>query len=268
MLRTLQAIRDTAKPVLPSRAHKALRSVFYGSVLPAMRAYASVREHLGTDYSQAPPPPILAQYNMASAAEYRRVGGKQARSVIDALHRAGVTLPEAPRILDFGCGTCRALLAMLEHYPRAEAFGCDLKGDVLSWVKRYHPELTVRPTSAAPPLPEDYTGFDLVYAFSVWTHMPAEACQGWLDHLHTRLNPGGVVVLTVIPPDDPMVRRHGFDPATFPATVRQAGGCFYDAGKDMSYIDRKWLEGQPLFDLRHFGPPSEVNQQIAVLVKH
>lgn len=265
MLNALKAFRDVVKPVLPSSGHKALRSAFYGAVLPVMRGWASVRERLGADYSSAPPPAILAQYNFGSPDAYRRVGGKQARSVLHGLEEAGIALPEDPRILDFGCGAGGALLAMHERFPKAAVYGCDLKGDVIAWVNKYHPELAVRITRPAPPLPADFTGFDLVYAFSVWTHMPAAACQGWLDHLHERLKPGGAVVITVISPDSELVRRHGFDPATLPRQVRAAGGCLYDAGKDMSYIDRQWFEEQPLFRLHYYGEPKEVIQQLVVL---
>lgn len=266
-LRTLQVIRDTMKPVLPSGGHQALRTMFYGSVLPAMRTYDAIAERMGKDFSQAPPPSILAQYGMASADAYTRIAGKEARTILHHLKEAGIALPETPRILDFGCGAAGPLSALHDLLPGSQAYGCDLKDDVLAWVRKYRPSLTVRTTAPQPPLPADYKDFDLIVSVSVWTHMPPGACQAWLDHMHERLKPGGAFVLTVISPDRPLVRRHGFDPATLPKIVRDAGGCFYDAGKDMSYIDRQWFEEQPLFELHYYGEPKEIGQQIVVLTK-
>ena len=267
MLKALKAFRETVKPILPSGGHKALRTAFYGTVLPVMRGFDRVREGLGADFGDPPPPSVLAQYGLEDPAQYKRVGGKEARSIIDALAHADRSLPDTARVLDFGCGAAGAMSALHEMYPKAKIYGCDIKGDVIGWVERNRPQLTVSVTEPMPPLPDDYADFDLVYAISVWTHMPPEVCMAWLRHMHERLNPSGALVMTVVPPDHPIVRRHGFDPATLPAVVRAAGGCYFDPGKDMSYIDREWFEAQDLFDLRHFGPPSEIKQQIVVLTK-
>jgi SAM-dependent methyltransferase len=49
-----------------------------------------------------------------------------------------------------------------------------------------------------PPLPfaED-NSFDLVYAFSVFTHIPAEHQEAWLLEMKRILKPGGFLVCTV-----------------------------------------------------------------------
>ena len=256
MLTTVNAARRRLKPILPPFGHKLLRVAWYGAVLPPIRALSSLRERTGASYTDAPPGHILAQYSLNDAAQYRRVGEKKFAMISGKLRDEGITVPKDARILDFGCGAAGTLDAFSRHLPKAEPYGCDLKADVTGWVKKYRPRLTVTKTKPAPPLPADYKDFDLVYAISVWTHMPETACSEWLEHMHSRIKKGGILFMTVAEPSTDFARRHGFDPKELAERTRKNGGCLYDAGTDMSYIQREWVEREikGRFKLRYFGP--------------
>ena len=46
--------------------------------------------------------------------------------------------------------------------------------------------------------PTDYADgtFDLIYAYSVFSHLSEQACRAWMAEFHRILKPGGVVGLT------------------------------------------------------------------------
>lgn len=247
--------------------HKLLRVMWYSLVLPPVRFVSRIAERFGANYAIAPPAHILAQYGMNDAAQYVRVGQKKRTMIQHHLSEQGLAISHNARILDFGCGAAGTLCAFHEHFPDASCFGCDLKDDVVDWVRRYRPELTVARTKPFPPLPDDFDSFDLVYGISVWTHMPERACSEWLRHMHRRIRRGGILFFTIAEPSTLLARNHGFDPNHLADKVRESGGCLYDSGTDMTYIQRDWLENEikRLFRLLYFGPAKGHSQWAAVL---
>ena len=264
-LSVLNALRLRLKPILPPWAHKALRFAWHRVALPPLRLASRAREAAG-GRSAGPPAHLLAQYALVSADQFVPDGEGKHGLVRQLLGDHGVALPAAPRILDFGCGLGSTLAAFKRHLPAASCYGCDIRNDPIRWLVRGHGELKVARTGLLPPLPEDFTGFDLVYAISVWTHMPAAACAAWIAHLHDRLKPGGVLLFTFVEPSTDFVRRHGFDPATLPAKVRDSSGCLFDPGTEMTYMQTDWIERQATgkFEVRYAGP-SDYLQWAALL---
>ena len=255
-LTALNALRRRLKPNLPPWAHKVLRFAWHQIALPPLRLASRAGEVLGADRSGSPPAHLLAQYALVSAEEFVPDGEGKHALVRQLLEEHGISLPATPRILDFGCGPGSTLAAFKRHLPEASCYGCDIRNDPMRWLARSHPELTVARTGLLPPLPEDFSSFDLVYAISVWTHMPAAACSAWIAHMHERMKPGGVLLFTFVEPSTDLVRRHGFDPATLPGKVRAAGGCLANAGTEMTYIQTDWIERQAegKFEVRYIGP--------------
>lgn len=259
-LTALNKLRARVKPVLPPWAHKLLRMAWHHVALPPLRLASQVRELAGADRSGAPPTHLLAQYAYASAEEFLPDGDVRYEMIRRLLSEQAVSLPQATRILDFGCGLAAALLAFQRHLPKATCHGCDVRQDPVGWLARHHGELKVVRNAPLPPLPDDFSNFDLVYAISVWTHMPAVACSAWIAHMHSRLNMGGCLLFTFVEPSTDLVRRHGFDPATLPDRVRANGGCLFDSGTEMTYIQKEWIERQAegKFKLRYVGPTEYV----------
>jgi SAM-dependent methyltransferase len=270
MLRTARAIRRKVKPLLPPVGHKILRTVWYTGVLKPMRAYYDWREAHGLVLSDTPPPYILTQYNIAEKGEYFKHGDDKVDLIERHLSELGLKLPAKPRIFDFGCGAAGVLGAFERRYPDAQLFGCDLKEDVLAWVKKYRPQFRVELTDPMPPLPADFTDFDLIFAISVWTHMPVGACEAWLAHMHERLKSGGVLFFTIVDPHTDLARKHGFEPATLTKKVEDNGGCWYDPGTDHTYIIQSWVESQIAgkYTLRYYGPGKGRAQWSVVLTKN
>ena len=62
-----------------------------------------------------------------------------------------------------------------------------------------------------PPLPSGVGPFDLIYSYSVFTHLSEPNHQGWLKELSQHLKPGGIMLHTVHS-DEYLKRAAAFSP--------------------------------------------------------
>ena len=125
---------------------------------------------------------------------YERIG-RLIREELESL------LPEdwswrGKRVLDFGCGSGRVLRQFLDEAQEAEFWGCDTHGPSVEWVQEnLCPPLHCFRNDVEPGLPLEDGHFDLVWATSVFTHIP-DIWADWLLELHRILSPGGLLVST------------------------------------------------------------------------
>ena len=105
---------------------------------------------------------------------------------------------EGKRVLDFGCGAGRTLRHFLDVADGAEFYGCDLDGPSIDWLTEHlSPPLHVFQSGELPSLPQPDAFFDLVYAFSVFTHL-SDHWAGWLLELRRVLKPDGLLFATFL----------------------------------------------------------------------
>ena len=106
------------------------------------------------------------------------------------------------RLLDFGCASGRVLRHALTQPNKptqapAQVWGCDLAPANVAWMKKHLPsQLNCHVNSAEPELPFDNNHFDIVTAFSVFTHID-ENETNWLLELKRIVRPGGILYLTI-----------------------------------------------------------------------
>jgi ubiquinone/menaquinone biosynthesis C-methylase UbiE len=74
--------------------------------------------------------------------------------------------------------------------------GCDRSPAPIKWCRHALPFGTYAISGDAPPLPFDDHSFDLAYATSVFTHIPAELQSAWLNELRRVVQPGGLLLFT------------------------------------------------------------------------
>lgn len=104
---------------------------------------------------------------------------------------------EKMRLFDFGCASGR----FLRHVhafggDTTDAWGCDFVPENLNWVKQYLPsDIKVLLNNANPHLPFSDGYFDVVTAFSVFTHIDMFE-DAWLLELRRITKPGGLLYLT------------------------------------------------------------------------
>ena len=105
------------------------------------------------------------------------------------------------RVLDFGCGWGRLTRFFARDVEPGCLFGCDPVEEILDECRRSGVPATLTRSDFVPDGPPFQEPFDLAFAFSVFTHLSEKAHERCLAALHASLNPGGILILTIRPPD-------------------------------------------------------------------
>jgi SAM-dependent methyltransferase len=128
-------------------------------------------------------------------AWFLRGGRLAAGSVRAALWRQGRRIEELGAVLDFGCGCGRVSRNWLALRD-TDVFGSDMNEQAIEWCRRNLPFASFEVNGLAPPLAFETAHFDLVYALSVFTHLPEEIQLLWMRELERVLRPGGLLMLS------------------------------------------------------------------------
>jgi SAM-dependent methyltransferase len=100
------------------------------------------------------------------------------------------------RVLDFGCGWGRIIRFFLRDVDYWNLFGCDCYAEALEAAREQDKWCDFRLIKPMPPSPFDSDSFDLIYLYSVFSHLSEEAHLSWLREFYRILNPGGLVFVT------------------------------------------------------------------------
>jgi SAM-dependent methyltransferase len=133
----------------------------------------------------------------ADATFFLRSGRSQADLVRDLLREDGTAIEDLDAILDFGCG-CGRVLRHWAGLERTSVFGCDIDSRMIDWCAANLRFADVTVNELAPPLPHDDATFDLLYAFSVFTHLSEELQVAWIDESRRVLRPGGYLLISTL----------------------------------------------------------------------
>ncbi len=140
-----------------------------------------------------------------------RIGLKGSKDLIGNYHETGAlhrrlieeALPSdwtwrGKRVLDFGCGSGRMLRQFAPEAGEAEFWGCDLDRTSIAWLKEnFSPPFQFFESSEQPDVPLESGKFDLIYAFSVYTHFTDNWAAWMLEH-HRLLADGGLLFVTFL----------------------------------------------------------------------
>jgi SAM-dependent methyltransferase len=180
-----------------------------GLARPAVRVYEHVlaaRARLGSEGSPAdadglplPPASMRAQVGPrhADASYFLSSGEQHAELVRDLLEENGTSMEDLGALLDWGCG-CGRVLRHWQRLDRTDVFGCDINPKMVEWCARNLPVTRVDVTELEPPLPYLDSSFDLVYAFSVFTHLPEELQHEWMGECSRVLRPDGYLMISTM----------------------------------------------------------------------
>jgi hypothetical protein len=83
-------------------------------------------------------------------------------------------------------------------YPQLTVSASDIHAPSIEWLGRHLPSIDANLNQPEPPLRYAAGTFDLIWAFSVFTHLPEARQFSWLNELHRIARPRAVVVLTTI----------------------------------------------------------------------
>lgn len=202
----------------------------------------------------------------------------------------GTGLLERCRTLDFGCGWGRLTRMLGRDVEPGLLYGCDPVDSILDVSRQCRVPANLARSEFLPEELPFEERFDLVFAFSVFTHISEAAHLASLEAIHSGLAPDGLLVVTVRPPSyishNPMMQSAakalGSDPL---AALKEPNYLFmphdtdghpqYDEDADdpmsygetvipLAYIREKWAS---MFDLLDVSLMTGDMYQVAVTLR-
>jgi len=191
------------------------------------------------------PPEVLIRrvgWNLFSAdpADVYEERGREQWRLVKSLLPSDFAL-DGRRVLDFGAGAGRVLRHALVEDPGAELWGCDVDARSVDWMRANLPGAHVFQTGEWPPTVQPGGHFDLIIAFSVFTHL-LDTWSAWLLELHRLLVDDGLAIVTVYGPG---ISNHGEVPVsedTYGMNVLNPGTP-WDFGGPFIVHSQWWLRG-------------------------
>jgi SAM-dependent methyltransferase len=99
-------------------------------------------------------------------------------------------------ILDFGCGWGRIIRFFLKDVEPSRLWGVDPVEEMVDICKKENKWCHFESIGTKPPSSFQDNTFDLIYSFSVFSHLSEEMHRSWLVELSRMLKPGGLLVVT------------------------------------------------------------------------
>jgi cyclopropane fatty-acyl-phospholipid synthase-like methyltransferase len=120
--------------------------------------------------------------------------------VFKQLHeRHARPLDASDQILDFGCGWGRITRFFLKDVKPENLVGIDIDEVAIEACRQTNHWSRFERTPVLPPTQFDERTFDLIYAYSVFSHLSEQAHLQWLKEFFRITKPGGVVIVTTLP---------------------------------------------------------------------
>jgi len=133
----------------------------------------------------------------ADADFFLASGRHNAELIRDLLREQDASAESLRALLDWGCG-CGRVLRHWVGLTETRVCGCDIEPRMVAWCNENLPFADVKVNALSPPLAYADSGFDLVYAFSVMTHLSEDLQHSWLRELRRVLRPGGYLLFSTL----------------------------------------------------------------------
>lgn len=116
--------------------------------------------------------------------------------VCAGLREAGVSLGPDAKALDFGFGWGRISRVFMHDLRKQNLHGLDVDPSFVELTRGLFQSDNYNRCNAFPPTTFEDESFDLVFAYSVFSHLSEPATRAWMAEFHRILKPGGVVAFT------------------------------------------------------------------------
>lgn len=115
--------------------------------------------------------------------------------------RCGRPVTGDTTILDFGCGWGRTIRFFMRDVPTSRLHGVDVMELAINLSRQTNPWCQFALISPLPPSNLPAGAFDLIYLYSVFSHLSEHAHDLWLTEFHRLLRPGGLLFATTFQRD-------------------------------------------------------------------
>jgi len=112
----------------------------------------------------------------------------------------GIKIQQGSRVLDFGVSWGRIIRFFLKDVEPGNLYGVDTNAEFLRAAQQTNVPGHLHQIDPLGQLPYDGQYFDLIYAYSVFTHLPEHVQDRWLAEIARTLQPGAIFLATVEPP--------------------------------------------------------------------
>jgi SAM-dependent methyltransferase len=138
---------------------------------------------------------VRAGPRAADVGFFLETGARDLEMIVDALRRDGAEVEHFGAVLDFGCG-CGRVMRNWRRLQGPTMHGCDLSQEQIDWCRQNLAFAQFTRNDLKPPLGYPVETFDLVYAFSVFTHLPEDLQLDWMKELSRVIRPGGYLLIS------------------------------------------------------------------------
>lgn len=118
------------------------------------------------------------------------------REVRDLCAQHGRNWSATDRLLDFGTGWGRYARIFMKDFHPDKVVGVDVDESYVQLCRQSFPYASFETVTPLPPSSLPDASFDLVIAYSVFSHLAQHAADAWIDEFARVLRPGGIVAIT------------------------------------------------------------------------
>ncbi|WP_083671887.1 class I SAM-dependent methyltransferase [Sphingomonas montana] len=101
-----------------------------------------------------------------------------------------------PKIMDFGCGWGRISRFFLRETSPKNMYLVDAMDVAIDCLKNTNNPCNIIYNTKSPPIEGIPDGLDLIYAYSVFSHLSEKYFLDWVQYFLSKLKPGGHIVFT------------------------------------------------------------------------
>jgi SAM-dependent methyltransferase len=118
------------------------------------------------------------------------------RIVKRSAERFSKPITESSRVMDFGCGWGRMIRYFLRDVAPQNLVGCDVLPEMIDICRSLNLRATFEVNAPEPPTSFADGSFDVIYAYSVLSHLSESLHLHWLREFKRLLRPNGILVAT------------------------------------------------------------------------
>ena len=205
------------------------------------------------------------------------------------------SLAPCDAILDFGCGWGRLIRFFMKDVDPSKLWGIDPRQPCIDAASRTNRWCHFELSQLAPPTSFPPDMFDLIFSYSVFSHLREETHSEWLVELKRILKPDGILIATTfprdhinhyerlrkegVPPHDPFLDEYYEiylklfqDPAKWLAKYDSGTYCYEDFGRGdgdalipRGYVLTQWTKHFSFLD--YIDDPTVCDQNVIVVSK-